>query len=71
MLVFFLKVIKQSFLETLPTILKQFNYDYTEDHEQAWDKFLTLTIEHLIMRRDEIEQSTEVTIATDVNQKIA
>ena len=52
------KIMKTCILEMVQEHLKMCNYNFTEDHEQAWNKFLTLMIECMIKRENAIGRPT-------------
>ncbi|CAF0972574.1 unnamed protein product [Rotaria sordida] len=59
---------KKCMLETVREHLKTFNYDFTHEHERAWQKFLTY-IEHAIKSKNTITQPTDVIIVSDTNSQ--
>ena len=55
---------KQCIQEVLQEYWQTLKYEYEDDYDQAWNKFLTFVIEHIPKGEDEVRQLTEVVIAT-------
>ena len=54
-------------LEIFRKRFKMFNYDFTTEHEQAWNKFLTFIIEHITKKENEIRGPTEIILSRATN----
>ena len=45
-------------MELLRERFKMFNYDFTDDYERVWNRFLTFIIEYMIKQKNEIQRSS-------------
>jgi hypothetical protein len=60
---------KQSILEILRKRFTMFHYDYTNDHQRVWNKFLTFIIEYLMKKENAIRRPTEILISPATNDE--
>ena len=49
-------------LEILRERFHKYNYDFTDNHDQAWNKFLTFIIKHLTKKDNTIRGPTQIII---------
>ncbi len=66
---FLLKIIKQSIVEILHERFKVFNYDFIDEYEKVWNKFLTFIIEYTIKQKNAIRTPTEKMIFSAINKE--
>jgi len=69
MFLFLLKIIKQSIVEILRERFKLFNYDFIDEYEKVWNKFLTFIIEYTIKQKNNIRTPTEKMIFSAINKE--
>jgi hypothetical protein len=46
-----------------------FNYAFTDDHERAWNKFLTFIIKYIMTKENEIRKPSEIIISPASNNE--
>ncbi len=66
---FLLKIIKQSIMEILREQFKKFNYDFIDEYDRVWNKFLTFIIEYTLKQKNTIRTPKEKMIFSAINKE--
>lgn len=66
-LYFGLKIIQEGFLENIREHFKVYKYDFTDNHEQAWNKFFQLITQYMSSTDIDVKQHTDSIFSSHVD----